>query len=195
MKEYLKLAAVALLAGVVAGIVVGWLVSKQPAVLGNTRFPNGIQPEVITVNATSTFSNGCEVRNGVDTCWKQQSMLAASSTSCSFRNPFKASTTPRFGLINWTVATTVPINFAIGTSTTLTGTTTVWFFGTVPASTAHRAYVLDFAGFSTSSPGYWQGASTLNYPILGPDEFLNVQYGGAADSRSLGDCSFEFIKS
>lgn len=40
MKEYIKLAAVALIAGVAAGLVVGWLVNNQSGPLGGTRFPN-----------------------------------------------------------------------------------------------------------------------------------------------------------
>src|SRR3990167_7020308 len=87
MKEYLKLAAVALIAGLVAGLVVGWLVSNQPAVLGNTRFPNGIQPQVITVNATSTMTTGEFIENEVFRASKQLTFNNSSTTLCSYENP------------------------------------------------------------------------------------------------------------
>ena len=64
MKEYIKLVAVALIGGLVAGLVVGWLVRNQPSPLG-TRFPNsGIAVGTTTQAGTGDIIVEDEARLG-----------------------------------------------------------------------------------------------------------------------------------
>lgn len=180
-----------------SNVAVGGLPAGTGASGQTSTFISGLDIKGSTTVESTLNVQGTTTQNGANFVWggarvevRKMEMNTASNTSCSFRNPVQASTTPRFLDVNWTLATSVPIFFEVGTSTQLTGTTSRWYVGQVPAN-QHRTYSLTFGeGISTSSPGYDAGARQF---VLGPDEFLNVQYGGASDTRSPGDCEAYFF--
>src|SRR3990167_918746 len=186
MKEYLKLAAVALIAGLVAGLVVGWLVSNQPAVLGNTRFPNGLQTTLLTVTATSTNSGGDSSLSGAYVGGRGAAMNNSSTTLCSFRNPIKATTSLQWLYLSFNTATSVPTNIYVATTTVQSGTTTLAvLWSETLLSGTNGSYSIPFVATSTPDISAQDGTQQLGSRgfVLGTDEYLNVVHGGTVGTR------------
>lgn len=141
----------------------------------------------ITFGATPIIGSPIEV-SGASVYYQRVTMRAASTTACSYRGP-NATTTVQVVNVNVKNATSTATLWDIGIGATPGATTTVIGRNvSIAASTA---------GWVMASSSLMDTAGVLPPRILGPNQYINVVYGGGTGGHTsdapIGSCTFNLL--